>query len=64
MKKTIFVQTMHESNTLGNTPKNTNYLVLETSFKSGYPPSEKQYFSTFQIPLEPRCHLKNIDLHF
>jgi len=23
-------------------------------FESGNPPSENQYFSTFQIPLEPR----------
>jgi len=28
-------------------------------FKSGNSPLENQYFSTFQIPLEPRCqHLK------
>jgi len=31
-------------------------LVLENNFESGNPPSENQYFSTFQIPLEPRLH--------
>jgi len=39
---------MHEENILGNTPNNTHLI-----FKNGNSHHENQYFSTFQIPLEP-----------
>jgi len=38
----------------GGIPFYSPRLVLETNFESGNPPSENQYFSTFQIPLKPR----------
>jgi len=38
---------------LGKHPKNTTCLVSVFITKSGNHPSENQYFSTFQIPLEP-----------
>jgi len=40
-----FIGPMHEENILGNTPL------------TPIAPSENQYFSTFQIPLEPCCQL-------
>jgi len=65
---------MHEENILENTPNNTPCLVLVSFLKVEISPLENQYFSTFQIPLEPCCQrgsmvltvfetLKSIDFH-
>jgi len=48
---------MHEENILGNTPKYQLHCFIT---KSGNPPSENQYFSTFQIPLDWRIFSFNI----
>jgi len=44
---------LHEKTILGKYPKNTNCLIFVYITKSGNPPSENQYSSTIQIPLEP-----------
>jgi len=49
---------MHEEKNLEHPHKT---IVLVFISKSGNSPLENQYFSTFQIPLEPRC--QNIDFH-